>query len=816
LGSALVLILVLFLVVKIYVSSNKKEILERINSEAGAFIGGSVNVSDLSVTLFTNFPNIAIQLKGIDVKDSLFLQHGHHLFRAQNLYLRLNTLSLLTGTISINKLQIDSGGFFLFTDTSGYSNGYLLKPKTNAAAKPKEKKSPTKNLFDRIEINKFALTIQDLRKDKLYDFYINKMDVKKINSSDSTVELKLKKSILVKALAFKASMGTYFENHLLEGEFNLQLLRNKQALRLDNIPLSISKQLFHITGLFDFEKKTFELNAKTDQVLVDLAKTILTKKIQRSINLVSIKTPIDVTAKIVGSLAGGNPEIEVKWKTEKNSIVTPLLNFTNCSFTGIYTNQVIPGDSTTDLNSKVELSNFKGDWEGLPMTANTIQINNLTTPTVTADLHSDFPLTQLNSVMQSESMSLTKGHGKLDFVYKGPIANISSQNATIDASLKIQDGNILMAASQANLSRCNADILIKNSSIILNSLNCSIQNNPIHFKGEIKNVLSLLGDDGQPVSLALNVSAPVLDIGNISGMFYRKFPAKKTAASSKKGSLAKSVQKLDNLLSSGNIAVNLTADKLLYHRFEARKAVVNIDIDGDSWHLQKAAFQHGSGSLNITGKVTENKSGRFALDATMQMKNLNAQNIWYQFNDFGMPAPTSKNIRGDLSANANVSLLMDKQGRFDMNTLSGDADFSIKNGALINFKPLQEIQKTAFKDRDFSNVTFAEIQNKIAFTKGQLTINRMEINSSVLSLYVEGVYGLRGNPTDISIQVPLKNLKKRDKDYKPENTGTDKKGGTSVFLRASSGDDGTIKIKYDPFARFKKSPQDKKKNKESK
>lgn len=810
LGIALLLIIILFVILKIYVSSHKKELLEKINTEAGTLIGGSVSVGDLSVTAFKNFPNLAIQLKDIDVRDSMFAKHGHHLFYAQNLYLRLNTLSLLVGKISINKLQIDSGGFYLFTDTSGYSNGYLLKPKT--AAKPKEKKSATKNLFDKVEINRFALTIQDLSKDKLYDFYINKLEVKS-KTTDSSIDLQLKKSILVKALAFKVSMGTYLENHLLEGEFAVHLLPKKQALRFDDIPLKISKQLFHLSGLFLFgTEKTFEIRAKTDGVLVDMAKTILTKKIQRPIGLVSLKTPIDLTATIAGSLAGGNPVIEARWKTEKNSIVTPLLSFTNCSFNGIYTNQVIPGEPTTDPNSKVELTNFKGDWEGLTMTADTMQLNNLTTPVVTANLHSAFSLPQLNSVIESESMSLTKGTGTLQISYKGPIVNISAQTATLDARLKIKDGNILMAATQANLSNCNADIHIQNSTILINHLNCSIQNNPIHFEGEAKNVLSLLGDNQLPVSLALNVSAPVLDLGNISGMFYRKFPAKKVAAKSKKGNLGKSVQKLDNLLSSGNISVNLNADKLLYHRFEAKKAVLNISIDHNSWNLQKASFLHGAGSLSVTGKVTENKNGRFALAAAMQMKNLDAQKAWYQFNDFGMPSPTSKNIRGTLSANANVSLLMDQQGKFDMSTLSGDADFSIKNGALINFKPLQEIQKVAFKDRDFSNVTFAEIQNKIEFTKGTVTINRMEINSSVLSLYVEGFYGLKGNPTDISIQVPLNNLKKRDKDYKPENTGKDKKGGMSVFLKATSEKDGTIKIKYDPLARFKKSPQDKKKS----
>jgi hypothetical protein len=107
-----------------------------------------------------------------------------------------------------------------------------------------------------------------------------------------------------------------------------------------------------------------------------------------------------------------------------------------------------------------------------------------------------------------------------------------------------------------------------------------------------------------------------------------------------------------------------------------------------------------------------------------------------------------------------------------------------------------------------SNVQFAEIKDDIDFNKGNIKLNRMEINSNVLKLYVEGFHS--PTETDFSIQVPMSNLKSRDKDYKPENTGTGSGGGMSVFLRAKTdAKTGKVKITYDPFARFKKSPTEK-------
>ena len=801
LGALFLLPVVLYIALSLYVSANKEALLKKAGTEIGTVIGGSVSISDLSVSLFNNFPFLSIELKKVDVRDSLFARHGHSFLYAEKLFLRVSPVKLLMARLSINKLEIDSGRLYLFTDSSGYSNDYLLKGGKNKGTQ--EKNAATQNILDKIALQHFAFTLEDRSKEKLFDFYITNLDIT-TQTSDSAHDFRVKESILVKNLAFNLGLGSYLKNHLLEGNYSLHYFKAKKELRFDSIPISISKQPFRLSGVFAFgNRQEFALRVSTGNILVDFAKTLLTKKTAIGIGLVTVKNPVDVSASLSGSLSGGNPLIIARWVTQKNAIATPLLNFDNCSFSGLYTNEVIPGPARNDSNSKVEVYDFSGDWQGLTMTSNKIVINNLTTPLLSTTMQSKFSLSQLNSLLQTEAMSLTEGSGSFVISYNGPFDHITPQNASMNGLLKIRNGNILMKASQSNLSNCNAAIRFLNADIMIDSLNCKIHNDPLSLKGEAKNALALLGDSPGNISLTLNVSAPVLNIDRLSSMLYRKLPAKKRSTDTRSGSLAKTAQKIDNLLSSGNIAVNLVADKLVYHRFEARKAIANIAITENTWLLNKAALQHGAGSISVTGKVMEQGNSRFGLKASLDMKNVDAQKVWYEFENFGIPALTYKNIRGVLTANATVSLLLDKSGNFDMNTLEGGADFSVKQGALVNFKPIQDIQNFAFKNRDFTDISFAEIKDKISFTKGLITINRMEINSTVMSLFVEGVYGLSGN-TDISIQLPLSNLKKRGKEYTPENLGTERGGGMSVFLRAKTGDDGIVRIKYDPFKRFRK------------
>ena len=92
-----------------------------------------------------------------------------------------------------------------------------------------------------------------------------------------------------------------------------------------------------------------------------------------------------------------------------------------------------------------------------------------------------------------------------------------------------------------------------------------------------------------------------------------------------------------------------------------------------------------------------------------------------------------------------------------------------------------------------------------------MTINRMEIHSTVISMFVEGNYNIKNGP-DLSIQVPLSNLK-ANKDSVMVNKGIFSKTGVSARLRAQRGPDGKLKISWDPFNKAKKEMKAKKSSK---
>lgn len=800
-GFLLLLLFLLFAGLTLYVNAHKRELIEQATETIHTKLSGDVTIEDLNVSLFRHFPSLSIRLINVSVTDSLYKIHHHKLLEAENLFVRLSTPSLLMGRLLVNKFTLRNGGFYLFTDSTGYSNGYMLKAKNPAPPKPTVSNEAAKKLLDHILIENFSFHLEDVPGDKWYDVTVEKLDASVKKAADLfTVEVDEK--MRVGGIAFKKKNGSFLVNQILEGKYALQFDTKEKKLSFTNMSLKIGEQPFLFSGAFLLGKENkFQLHITSIQLMVDFARSLLTPKFSKSIGIVSVKKPLNVDATIAGSLSGGDPRVQIKFTSQQNTIESKFLNLNNCSFTGEYVNEVVPGNGYTDENSHIYVNAMDGIWEGMLLKIKDLTIFNLTNPRLAVNVKSTFPLSELNSALQSETIQFTGGQADIAFEYDGRTDTISSKNSKLTGYLKFNNGSMLLSGPQSTIQNCKGIFKFSNANLIVDSLQGTLAGNPVFMRGQANNVLSVLSDDRVPVSLDWNIYAPYINMNSIRSVLMRRVTntRKKSAP---KTPLSKTVEKIDHLLSSGRVSASIKADRLKFEKMDARNFSANIQLEGNTWSIKNASLQHGDGSVVTSANITEISPNRLLFSGDLTLKNVEAKKTFYAFENFGIKSISHENIQGKLNLSANYALSMNGKGDANMSTLKGKAYFSIKNGALMKFPPLMEIQQVAFKNRDFSNIRFAEINNNLIFENGGVTIKRMAINSSVLTLFIEGVYGLSNN-TDISIQVPLKNLSKKSDEAHPEYIRGDAKGGMSVFLKAASDKDGKIKIKYDPLKRFK-------------
>ena len=799
----IVVLVVLYIGVYIYVSANKKSIIKTITNDIGKKLNGEVSIGDAEISFISNFPKIAVVLINVSIKDTMFTKHQHPFFNAEKVYARLGIWKLIKKQAALTGMEVKNGTMYLYTDSTGYTNKYLMQPKKDTTA------AAPANDDDNNELRKLAFintrfVLDDREKGKLYDFMINQLDAN-IDRKDQVFSLVVRQKILVHNLVFKEEKGSFVKEKVIEGKYKIRYDGKIKQLQFDSINLDIGDHPFNLTGRFDIGEiqgqiPQMNLKVHTKNIGFEFAKSLLAPAIAKGMSIVTLTSNLDVSASITGPLKGGEQLVNAWWDTKKTNLKNPLLDIDNSTFTGTYTNEVVPGLPRKGPNSGIELRNFTGEWQGLPVKADKIIVTDFTNPLLVCDLKSDFALTRLNTFFTNSSLNLEGGDALISISYKGPIKKNNSDNSFVNGAVVIKNGHINYTPRNIPLKNVNGTIIFQNSDVFVQKIQCLVLNNQVVMDGTAKNLLTLMNTEPNKVVLDWNIYSPSLNVASFIPLLKAR---KNITVANRSGGIKNLSQKIDEVLERGSINVNLKADKLIYKKFDASNAIANFTILQNSWELQKVSLQHAGGQMDISGSLIDQRANYHHAKINVQLKDVDVSKTFAAFNNFGQDGITSKSIRGKLSAVTKINIDLNDDGNVYPSSVEGQVDFHLKNGALADYEPIMKIQDVVFKKRDFANVTFAELKTKLDIKKTEVTINRMEIQSSVLSMFVEGVFSTAGK-TDISIQIPLNNLKKRDKNFVPENMGIDKKGGMSVFLRGTPGPDGSVKFKYDMFKKFRK------------
>ena len=133
--------------------------------------------------------------------------------------------------------------------------------------------------------------------------------------------------------------------------------------------------------------------------------------------------------------------------------------------------------------------------------------------------------------------------------------------------------------------------------------------------------------------------------------------------------------------------------------------------------------------------------------------------------------------------------------------MKGMVNLNLDKVQIIDFKPLMTIQKLVFKNRDLNDVKFAPFRTQFVLQGEDVRVKRMKVESNVLYFFLDGTYSF-GNKTDLSIQIPLNNLRRKAPANQLQIKEVEDVKGDVIFLRAvHEGDD--VRIRYDKVKRFK-------------
>jgi len=791
----LAIVLLAFIGGWIYLKQHKKEVISFIESEAKKSLnGGTVHIKDISIGFRHTFPRIAFTIDSLTLRDSLWYQHHHNLLYASRIYATLDFFKLIVGKINIGRVQLVEPKIYIYTDSTGYTNTSLFKKN-----QPSKNNAPKNPGYPILEINNGSLVIDKDDKKKIFDYTIPKLECNiQTEDDDPTLKINANLDCKIEKMVFNPEKGPFLEGKTVAGKFQFRFNRDSKILQFEKIKLAVDRQPFIFTGKFFLAEvpTPFLLSWETDELPFKKAASFLSQNIRVKLDPYNISGSIK---HLTGSLDNSEPEyktplIHLKLKVENRTINTPYVTIGNSSFTATFNNEEIKGRGHEDSNTVMHFYPLSGSLEKIDFKCDSVVIRDLIHPRMNMHIISEFQLENMNSYLDETEMAFTKGLGKINIGYRGSLESIYDSLRMITGSFTLDSASIDYVPRNISFSNGNGNIRFTGKDMIVDNLNLNSGNTDLVMNGSLKSLFYLINQKNNKLALDWSIRSNKLNLNDF--ISYLKPKQVVSVSRKKKSSFAQTLTAFTHLLETADFNLTLNAKQLIYKKFYADNLQAAMIMNDNFINLKDIKLRHAGGSISMQGILrNEPSSNPFSFKA--QLRDVNVSKIFYAFNNFGMHSPTDKNLAGSLTADITMQGGVTTRAQLIPGELKGFVKFNIANGQLINFEPVQKIQETVFKSRNFSDIQFADLHDLLEINGDNIKVNRMEIRSNVLTMFVEGMYNTKTGP-DLSIQVPLSNLK-ANKDSVLVNKGIFSKTGVSARLRAQRGADGKIKISWDPF-----------------
>lgn len=793
-AALLVLLLLAFFGLLAYVEYNQATLLERVKQTLSKNIRGELSIEKLSLTFIKEFPNLSLTIQNVSIKDSAFHKN---VFVAEKVFFKVNTLPLLRLKMDARSMVVENGKFYLYRDTAGYFNAEIFKV-------AKQDTTPTGNINFELE----KLRIENLQIVSINDLMGQHISVV-AKDIRGTVENKGDKLVIplegiahIDSMIFKADKEAFFVNKDAIIKTTLEYLQEEKKLNILESPITMDGQVYKMKGYFKFDKKPAYINLDITNPVTDFtrARTVLSDVIAKQMVGMEVSTPVDVHITVKGDIIPlFPPEVDVSFKVKDATIKAYGVELTNTTLDGSFMNHVLPNVRNEDSNSRVSFIVKHTRIQGVPISAQ-VSVTDLIRLHLDMVIQSHATLKDFNKLIPDYKYRFTGGNVDVDVAYKGTLdyyldsTKRSDFDDTLRGTIKVANGAFVYDKRKIVLDKINTDIDLSISKIDIKNLSASLNGNDIFFKGGITSLRKIFVVSEQRMQGNFTLDAPNFDMGKV---LTESVMADASKVQAKPEDATKAAQAIDELTDRVTASILFTSNRFSYKKFVANKVKGEFIVSSKGLQVNDFNLNACKGTINVKGGLNT-VSTKDRLNADVQIKNVDVKEFLSAAENFSQDAIVDSNVRGLFSVNASINTPLGKDYVPLMDSIRGRIWFSLKNGALVNFKPLQDIGKTLFKKRDFNNVTFAEIHDTVVIREGKMFIKRMEISSSVMRLFIQGRYAFKGI-IDIAVQFPLNNIGKKNDDFFADNIGTDAKVGGNIILRVH-GENNKTKISVDAGA----------------
>jgi hypothetical protein len=768
---------VLFLVVIGFFYGEK--VKQLIVAEISKELNVEVSVKQINFSLFSNFPNASVDFIDIKTIDKSNIQDAP-LLKAGKLSLLFDIFDIFWGDYNIEKIVLKDASLNLVVTDEQVNNFNIFQKKQD------NKKAAVEINLQKVILHDVLVSYLDQKADQEYVFMVKNGTLKGVFFTHNYL-LIMDGNIF--SNHFRSGKKMYFQNQELKVAINMAIDHLNSIYTLKEAKMIASGITVDVEGSIQSQPDNSNLNLtiRTDKSSISSLLKLLPDDWKENLKKFPVFGNFTLNAKIEGKFSGDmNPHISCDFILDNGEFrhTASGLIFKNISFKGNFDNGKFRTEETYSLNlSGLSAGINAGEVKG------ELTITNFAKPIISATLTSDLNLNKLNEILRIEALESISGNMKFNLKFTNHLKNlnkftindfISSQTS---GTMSISNMDIHLKNNPSVYSNLNGSFKFNNKDLLVENFRGKINSSDFDMKGYFVNILAYAFIPGENIKIKADFSSIKLNMDDLlsnrkdkTGEPYRmKFSDKV------------------------NFDLNLSIREFAFGSFKAEHIRGNAIMKNSKLIVNETTLNAMEGKATFSGTIDGNYQDKFWMNLTAVLSDVNIQQLFFQFGEFGQQNITSNQLRGKIDATVYFKSFINQELTIDPNSLYALGDIIIREGELIRYSPLYKLSKY-IKQKELEHIRFSTLKNQIEIKDQVVYIPEMDIESSTLNLKIFGSHSFK-NKIDYHVRVLLSELlskkeKKKEEEIEGIFTEDDGLGKTTLFLHMV-GDAEDPDIKYD-------------------
>lgn len=754
-----VVLAVLFASAVISVFLFKDKIIQRFVTEANKQLNTPVKIGKIDVSMFDDFPNLAIVFTDVYVEDS---HPGiYPLLTAQRMAFNLSPVELWKGNYSIRGLSITGSETNLRINAAGKAN-YIILKETQSDGTGGAVQFDLRN----VRLNNTIVSYLDQQADQHHVFNSEKLAASILVTGD-LYKIEAKGDMVTEQIGIGTTL--FLTNKTFEVNTRIDYDDDKKLVDFNSSVLKIGRSQFEISGNYNFkDKNLIDLKAAGKDTDIQTLLSLLPDETSKSLKQYRSEGDVFFNLSLKGEISDRkSPFISVSFGCKDATLFHPdyKSRITKANLNGSFASP-----SLTNFNdAKLFLKDVEGELNGKTFIGN-LGISQFNDPYIALDFKGKLDAASISNFYPIPQVNDLNGLIDADIMFEGKTSLLkkkaTAQKVKTNGAITLHDVNFNYGKQNIHFKDINGTLQFNNNDLALSNVQGYFENSDFQLNGFFKNIITFLLFENQPIGIETDLKSNFLDLDQLFSIGFEEEESKEY-----------------QFRISPDLQLNFNCDvkAMKYKRFKPTHIKGDLLVKNQVAVSRNITMNTMGGALTLNGIVDAKNPKAIDVISTFKLDGQHVDSIFYVFENFDQTFIQDKHLKGRAFANVDLEMTLNEKLNLIAPTLIADISVTIKNGELNNFEPMKKLNKY-LDDEGLSKMRFADLKNEIHIEKQTIYLPQMEVKSNVTTIQVSGTHTFDQH-IDYRVAAPLRNKKKIDPDEAFGAIEEDGSGKAKIFLK---------------------------------